>query len=50
MEAHAPLAPIGRDLIVYFLGMGVLVVLLAAYLSYRVERPEADGQVELHEN
>ena len=50
MEAHAPLAPIGRDLIMYFLGMGVLVVLLAAYLSYRVERPEADGQVELHEN
>lgn len=49
-EANAPLTPMGRDLIFYFLAMGVLVVLLAAYLSYRMERPEADVRVDLHQH
>ncbi len=47
-ETNAPLASLSRDLVVYFLGMGALVVLLAAYLSYRLERPATDVRVHLH--
>lgn len=47
-ETNAPLAPLTRDLVVHFLAMGALVVLLAAYLSYRLEKPPTDARVHLH--
>lgn len=47
-EANAPLVSLTRDLIVQFLGMGALVVLLAYYMSYRLERPTTDVAVDLH--
>jgi hypothetical protein len=47
-ESNAPLAPLSRDLVLYFLGMGALVVVLAAYLSYRLEKPATDVRVHLH--
>lgn len=49
-ETHAPLEPMSRELILYFLGMGVLVVLLAAYVSFKLERPLAEDAVHLHED
>ena len=48
-ETLAPLAPLSRDLVVYFLGMGVLVVLLAGFLSYLLEKPATDVELDLHE-
>lgn len=48
-EANAPLVSLTRDLIVQFLAMGVLVVVLAFYLSYRLERPVTDVAVDLHQ-
>ena len=48
-ETHAPLAPLSRDLILYFLGMGVLVVMLAGFLSYLLEKPLSHVAVDLHE-
>jgi hypothetical protein len=47
-EANAPLAHLSRDLVLHFLVMGVLVVLLAALLSYRLEKPVTDVGVNLH--
>jgi len=47
-ESLAPIESLGRDLILYFLGMGVLVVALAAYMSYRLERPVTDVELDLH--
>lgn len=47
-EAHAPLAPLSRDLLTYFLGMGALVLVLAAFMSFKLERPLADTSVDLH--
>jgi hypothetical protein len=47
-EANAPLVSLTRDLIVQFLAMGALVVVLAFYLSYRLERPVTDVAVDLH--
>ena len=49
-ETHAPLAPLSRDLVLYFLGMGVLVVLLAGFLSYLLEKPATDVELDLHED
>lgn len=48
-ETHAPLAPLSRDLILYFLGMGVLVVVLAGALSYVLEKPTTGVEIDLHE-
>jgi hypothetical protein len=47
-EANRPLVSLTRDLIVQFLAVGALVVLLAFYLSYRLERPVTDVGVDLH--
>lgn len=47
-ETNAPLTPLTRDLVLHFLVMGALVVLLAAYLSYRLEKPPTDASVHLH--
>ena len=47
-ESLAPLVSMGRDLILYFLGMGVLVVVLAAYASYKLEKPLTDVELDLH--
>lgn len=46
-EAHAPLASLSRDLLTYFLGMGVLVLVLAAFMSVKLERPLAEA-IDLH--
>lgn len=47
-EAHAPLAALNRDLILYFLGMGVAVLLLAFYVSFKLEEPVTDIEMDLH--
>lgn len=47
-EAQAPLSPMFRELILYFLGMGLLVLLLAAYMSYKLERPLTPAILDLH--
>jgi hypothetical protein len=48
-EAHGPLLSLTPDLILQFLAMAGLVVLLAFYLSYRLERPVTDVAVDLHQ-
>jgi hypothetical protein len=47
-EAHAPVAALFRDMILSFLVMGALVVLLGGYLSYKLERPVTDVEIDLH--
>ncbi len=48
-EANGPLISLTPDLILQFFAMGALVVLLAFYLSYRLERPVTDVAVDLHQ-
>ncbi|HSF15508.1 MAG TPA: cache domain-containing protein [Vicinamibacteria bacterium] len=49
-EAHAPLEPMFRDLVLYFLLMSGLVLALAAYMTFKLERPVTDVELDLHEN
>ena len=48
-EAHAPLEPLFRDLVLYFLLMSGLVLTLAAYMTFKLERPVTDVELDLHE-
>jgi hypothetical protein len=48
-EANAPLAALMRNLLIFFLIMGFAVVLLAFYLSFKLEKPVTDVGVDLHE-
>ena len=47
-EAHAPIAMVTRNIILYFLAMGLAVVVLAIYVSFKLERPVTDIEVDLH--
>jgi hypothetical protein len=47
-EAHAPIAAVTRNIILYFLAMGLAVVALAVYVSFKLERPVTDIEVDLH--
>lgn len=47
-EAHAPVAALFRDMVLSFLVMGALVVLLGGYLSFKLERPVTDVELDLH--
>ena len=47
-EAHAPIAMVTRNIILYFLAMGLAVVALAVYVSFKLERPVTDIEVDLH--
>lgn len=47
-EAHAPVAALFRDMILAFLAMGALVVVLGGYLSFKLERPVTDVDIDLH--
>jgi hypothetical protein len=47
-EAQAPIATQSRDIILFFLGIGLAVVVLALYLSFRLEKPVTDVEMDLH--
>ena len=46
-EAHAPIAMVTRNIILYFFAMGLAVVVLAVYVSFKLERPVTDIEVDL---
>jgi hypothetical protein len=48
VEAHEPIAMVTRNIILYFLAMGLAVVAMAIYVSFKLERPLTDIEVDLH--
>ena len=47
-EAYGAISPVLRDILLYFVLMGLLVIGLALYYSFTLERPVTDIEMDLH--
>ena len=47
-EAYAPLGALSRDILLHFVAMGLAALALALFVSFMLEKPVTDVEVDLH--